>query len=121
MRAEEHWNKASRLEASRKKGLNDQDDYEMIIWSCIHGGAQLANVFLHRRGITPDSHDQIHTDVPEVKQELPRDVTDFLAVLKSIEDLGPRFVRGFEPIDPRVVTGCLESYEKLKAIAKQTL
>jgi hypothetical protein len=121
MRAEEHWDKAARLEASRKRGLNHQDDYEIIIWSCIHGGAQLANVFLHRHGITPDSQDQIHTDVPELKQELPPHVVDFLGVLKSIEDLGPRFIRGFEPMESSVVTGCLESYEKLKTLAKQTL
>ena len=120
MRAEEHWDKAARLEGSRKR-LDDRDDYEMIIWSCIHGGAQLANVFLHRRGVTAEGEDQIHTDVPVLRQELPRDVADFFAVLKSIEKLGPRFIRGFEPTDPAVVKGCLDAYEKLKALAKQSL
>jgi len=32
-------------------------------------------------------------------------------VLKSIETLGPRFIRGIEPIDRRIVKTCLESYE----------
>lgn len=121
MRAQEHWDKAARLEASRARAMNAEEDYEMIIWSCIHGGAQLANVVLHRREITGESEDQIHTDVPELKRELPHDVADFLAVLKSIENLGPRFIRGIEPIDPGVVKSCLDSYEQLKALARQAL
>lgn len=121
MRAEEHWAKAARLEASRAKGLNDRDDYELVIWSCIQGGAQLANVILHGRGITSDNQDQIHSDIPELKRELPRDITEILAVLKSTEDLGPRFVRGIEPIEPEVVRNCVDAYEKVKALAKQAL
>ena len=121
MRAEEHWEKAACLEASRAKGMNDRNDYELVIWSCIQGGAHLANVILHGRGITGDNQDQIHSDTPEMKQELPRDITEILAVLKSIENFGPRFVRGIEPIKPEVVRSCLDAYEKVKALAKKSL
>lgn len=121
MHAKEHWEKAARLEASRANGLNDSDDYELIIWSCIQGGGQLANVVLHGRGITDDHQDQIHSDIPELKQELPHDITEILAVLKSIENLGPRFVRGIEPIKPEVVKSCLDAYDKVKALAKKSL
>lgn len=121
MRAIEHWEKAARLEASRTKGLDERDDYELIIWSCIQGGGQLANVILHNRGITGENQDQIHSDVPEMKRDLPHDITEFLAVLKSIESLGPRFVRGNEPIKPEVLKSCLDAYDKVKALAKKSL
>ena len=121
MRAEQHWEKAARLEASRAKGLNDRDDYELIIWSCIQGGAQLANVILHGRGVTDENQDQIHSNIPELKQGLPRDIAEILVVLKSIEALGPRFVRGIEPIKPEVVRSCLDAYKKVKALAKKAL
>ena len=121
MRAKEHWDKAARLEASRSSGLNDRDDYELIIWSCIQGGAQLANAILCARGITRDDEDQIHSDLPELKRELPPDVREILAVLKSIENLGPRFVRGIEPMKPGVLKGCLDAYDKVKAMAQQAL
>lgn len=121
MRSEQHWEKAARLEASRAKGLNDRDDYELIIWSCIQGGAHLANVILHGRRVTDENQDQIHSNIPELKQGLPRDIAETLLVLKSIEDLGPRFVRGIEPIKPEVVRSCLDAYQKVKALAKKAL
>ena len=121
MRAEEHWAKAARLEASRAKDLGDRDDYELIIWSCIQGGAHLASVILHSRGLTGDNEDQIHSDIPELTRELPPDVSRILAVLKSIENLGPRFVRGMEPIDPEIVRSCLAAYQAVKALAQQAL
>lgn len=137
MRIKDHWEKAARLEASRAKGLNGRDDYELIIWSCIQGGAQLASVILHARGITDENQDQIHSNIrrlfiednqdhdhpdsPELNQELPHHITEMLAVLKSIEDLGPRFVRGIEPIKPEVVKSCLDAYDKVKALAKKAL
>ncbi len=121
MRAQAHWDKAARLEASRARGMQAEEDYEMIIWSCIHGGAQLVTILLHQRRITDESQDQIHTDVPEIAREVPPDVAEYLAVLKSIEKLGPRFIRGIEPIDGSVVRDCLASYEKLKAGALKAL
>ena|SRR6185436_14518238 len=121
MRAQEHWDKAARLEASRARSMTAEEDYEMIIWSCIHGGAQLATIVLHQRGVTEDAHDQIHTDVPPIAGKVPPDVADYLAVLKSIETLGPRYIRGIEAINVGVVRECLASYEKLKAGAREAL
>jgi hypothetical protein len=121
MRAKEHWEKAARLEASGAAGLDGDDDYELIIWSCVQGGAQLANAILCARGITADDEDQIHSDLPELKRELPPDVKEMLALLKSIENLGPRFVRGIEPMQPGVVKNCLEAYARIKAMAQQSL
>src|SRR5688572_12317609 len=116
MRANEHWEKAARLEAAGAAGLNEKDDYELIIWSCLQGGAQLANAILCARGISSPEEDQIHSDLPEIKRELPPDVVEMLATLKSIERLGPRFVRGIEPIAPEVVKDCLAAYAKVKAM-----
>jgi hypothetical protein len=64
MRAEDHWEKSQHLENSRLRKLDPNADYELLIWSCIHGGAQLLNVILHRTGVTSDDYDMIHTSVP---------------------------------------------------------
>ncbi|MBI3937611.1 MAG: hypothetical protein HY323_11590 [Betaproteobacteria bacterium] len=121
MRAEEHWAKARRLETTRTTKLNDKDDYEIIIWSCIQGGAQLANVVLHKAGITKETFDLIHANMPELNREVPPAVAEMLAILKSIEDLGPRFVRGIEPIDPQAVRNCLAAYGKVRAYAEKLI
>jgi len=114
MRAEDHWAKATRLETSRSK-LNEGDDYEIIIWSCIHGGAHLVNAALHKLGITEESRDYIHSDKLESDMDIPRDVVEMLSALHSIELLGPRFVRGSELADPQVLQFCLRTYGNLKA------
>lgn len=121
MRAEEHWAKARRLEATRTAKLNDKDDYEITIWSCIQGGAQLANVVLHKAGVTEETFDLIHSDMPELNREVPPAVAEMLAILKSIEDFGPRFVRGIEPIDPHAVRNCLAAYGKVRAYAEKLI
>ena len=122
MRAQEHWDKAARLEASRAAtGLDEREDYELIIWSCVQGGAQLANAILCARGITRADEDLIHSDLPDLKRELPPDIVEMLATLKSIEKLGPRFVRGCEPMEPGMVKTCVDAYDKVKAMARDTL
>lgn len=118
MRIEDHWTKAARLEGTRRGKLDTRDDYEIVIWSCIHGGAHLANVALHRLGVTEESFDLIHSDIPEMNRALPPDAAAMLATLKSIETLGPRFVRGIEPPDASAVAACLAAYDKVKAFAE---
>jgi hypothetical protein len=119
MRIQDHWAKAMRLEATRTAKLDKHDDYELVIWTCIHGGAHLANVALHKLGITEDSFDLIHSNIPELNRTLPAEAAGMLATLKSIEDLGPRFVRGSERIKPQDVDSCLSAYSKVKAFAEQ--
>ena len=121
MRIEDHWNKAMRLEATRKQKLNPTDDYEIVIWSCVHGGAHLANIALHKLGVTDESFDLIHSNIPEHNLQVPAAAAEMLATLKSIEDLGPRFVRGVEPMDANSVQACLAAYDKVKGFAEETL
>src|SRR5258706_15195276 len=121
MRIEDHWNKAMRLEATRKQKLNQTEDYEIVIWSCIHGGAHLANIALHKLGVTEESFDLIHSNIPEHDLQAPAEVGAMLATLKSIEDLGPRFVRGIEPLDMKAVEACLAAYDKVKSFAEGAL
>jgi len=121
VRIEDHWDKAMRLEATRTSKLDTDDDYEIVIWSCIHGGAHLANVCLHKMGITEESFDLIHSNIPEHNLSGPAPIAELLATLKSIEDLGPRFVRGIEPIDRAAVQGCLAAYGKVRAYAEVAL
>ena len=121
MRAEDHWKKAMRLEATRKQKLSATEDCEIVIWSCIHGGAHLANIALHELGVTGESFDLIHSNIPEHNLQVPRAAAEMLATLKSIEDLGPRFVRGIEPPDMKAIEACLAAYDRVKAFAETAI
>jgi hypothetical protein len=121
MRIDDHWNKAMRLEATRKQKLNQTEDYEIVIWSCIHGGAHLANVALHKLGVTNEDFDLIHSNIPEHNLQPPIAAAEMLATLRSIEDLGPRFVRGVEPLDMKAVEACLAAYNEIKSFAQRVL
>src|SRR5258706_13729381 len=107
MRIEDHWNKAMRLEATRKQKLDQTEDYEIVIWSCIHGGAHLANIALHKLGVTEESFDLRHSKIPEHNQQGPAEGCEMLATLNPIEDLGPRVVRGIWPPDMKTVAAWL--------------
>ena len=119
MRIDDHWSKAARLEGTRTTKLDTREDYELVIWSCIHGGAHLANVALHKLGVTDETLDLIHSDIPELNLVMPPDAANMLATLKSIEELGPRFVRGSEPFDPKAVEFCLAAYGRVKTFAER--
>lgn len=121
MRADRHMAKARRLEESVRGKLDLGDDAELIIWGCIHGGAQLLNVMFHRHGFTADGDDMIHTWVPELTRPVPAQLAEFVDTLKRIEALGPRHVRGFEPCPADVVAACLADFRRLKAIAAGAL
>jgi hypothetical protein len=118
--ADHHLAKALRIEQTMTRKLDIADDYEMIIWCCIHGGAQLLNVVFHNLTITDERSDMIHTDLPKLDRQLPSEVGAVMAWLKSIEDLGPRYVRGNEVYDPNAVKECLATYAKIKAFAFQS-
>ena len=121
MRAEDHWEKARRLENSRLDKLDPNGDAELSIWSCIHGGAQLLNVVLHCAGATGENFDMIHTNVPDPTYAVPESLQPIFAALSRIEALGPRFVRGAEPWSSEVARQCLADYALVKAAAAAAL
>ena len=85
MRPDEHWDKAQRLENTRLGKLDPDEDCELLIWSCIHGGAQLLNVILHRAGVTDENFDMIHTWVPELGRPVPDALKPVFETLARIE------------------------------------
>jgi hypothetical protein len=117
MRPAEHWDKAQRLENTRLGKLDPDEDCELMIWSCIHGGAQLLNVILHRAGVTDENFDMIHTWMPELGRPVAGALKPAFEALARIESLGPRFVRGAQSWDSEVGRRCLADYAALKAAA----
>ena len=117
MRPEDHWDKAQRLENTRVGKLDSDGDCELLVWSCIHGGAQLLNVILHRAGVTDDNFDMIHTWVPELSRPVPDALKPVIDALARIEALGPRFVRGAELWNSAIGRQCLSDYAVVKAAA----
>jgi hypothetical protein len=121
MRPDEHWDKAQRLESTRLGKLDPDDDCELVIWSCIHGGAQLINVILHRAGVTNESFDMVHTSVPDVDLSVPKSLKPVFEALARIEQLGPRYVRGAEPWNSEVGQRCLADYAAVRVAARAAL
>lgn len=117
MRPDEHWEKAKHLENTRLRKLDPDEDSELVVWCCIHGGAQLLNVILHKAGVTPETFDMIHTSVPELNRPVPGAQKSVFEALARIESLGPRFVRGAEQWSSEVGRQCLADYAVLKAAA----
>jgi len=120
MRAEQHFAKAQRLEDARKR-LNLMDDYETILWSCLHGSAHLMNAVLHVQNLAADDKDQIHSNIPEYTGGRTPELDKVIASMEYIQSLGPRYVRGIEPWQPADGEKCIAEYDNIKKIAKGLL
>jgi hypothetical protein len=114
----DHLRKASRIERSRMARLDASDDYELIIWSCIHGGAHLLNAALHAAGLTESEQDYIRSDKIDPGLALPVPVADVVKSLRSIEALGAKFVRGGEVPESATVRSCIDAYDAAKRVAE---
>jgi hypothetical protein len=121
MTPEGHWAKACRIENSRLAKLDPTEDYELLVWSCIHGGAHLLNAVLHHAGISPSENDYIRSDKLEPGLILPEPVERVAEALCSIEALGPRFVRGAERPGRGAIAACVDAYDRAKELARSYL
>ena len=121
MKAERHWAKAEQIEATMNVRLRRWEDFEMIVWSCIHASNQLLNVVLHLQRLTPDNQDQVHSDLPEYRGHVTPEVALIMASMQAIEELGPRFVRGIEPWESAEGERCLTAYAEVKRVATEVL
>lgn len=94
MKPEQHRARAERIE--RSIALLSDDDWEMRIEAAMLAGTHWANLALHRRGVSTDSEDVIHTTMCAVnvlrKYELAEG--ELLGWLAGIEELRPLYVRG---------------------------
>lgn len=94
MKARDHREKAERIERSLAR-LTDQD-WEIRIEAAMLAGTHWANHALHRRGVSADGEDIVHTTMCAVnvlrKYELAE--PELLAQLAEIEELRPLYVRG---------------------------
>ncbi len=97
MKAELHRQKAERIERSLK--VCTPSDWEIRIEAAMLAGTHWANYALHRRGVTVDSEDIVHTTMTIVaylrKYQLAE--KELLGALTEIEELRPLYVRGDVP------------------------
>lgn len=97
MKAELHRQKAERIERSLK--VCTPSDWEIQIEAAMLAGTHWANYALHRRGVTVDSEDIVHTTMTIVaylrKYQLAE--KELLGALTEIEELRPLYVRGDVP------------------------
>jgi hypothetical protein len=94
MKAEHHWARAERIERSLER-LND-DDWEMRIEAAMLAGTHWANYALHRRGLSADAEDIVHTSMCVVNTLRKYSLAEgtLLEQLGQIEELRPLHVRG---------------------------
>ena len=94
MKAENHKLKAERIE--RSLALLTSDDWEMKIEAAMLAGTHWANYALHRRGVSTDPEDIVHTSMCAVNtlRKYSLAEKELLTQLDEIEELRPLHVRG---------------------------
>ena len=94
MKAENHRLKAERIEQSL--ALLTDDDWEMKIEAAMLAGTHWANYVLHRRRVSADTEDIVHTSMCVVNTLRKYSLAEskLLAQLDEIEELRPLYVRG---------------------------
>lgn len=94
MKAELHRQKAERIERSLVKCTDA--DWEIRIEAAMLAGTHWANYALHRRGVTSDTEDIVHTTMTVVAYLKKYELAEgkLLGDLAEVEALRPLYVRG---------------------------
>ena len=97
MKAEQHRQRAERIERSLAK--LGRDDWEMKIEAAMLAGTHWANYALHRRGVSPEAEDIVHTTMLIVNMLRKYSLAEgeLLRELAEVEELRPIHVRGDMP------------------------
>jgi hypothetical protein len=97
MKTEHHRQRAERIERSLAK--LGEDDWEMKIEAAMLAGTHWANYALHRRGVSREGEDIVHTTMLAVNMLAKYSLAEgeLLRELAVIEELRPLHVRGDMP------------------------
>ncbi len=116
MKPFEHIQKAGRLEASLRK-LDLEEDYEMVIDTCMNAATHYMNAALHAEGVSHEMQDQGHTDRPPLKFlsiSPGGELQKAMRPLKFIEEIRPRHVRGTERCERETIEKCVACFDEAK-------
>ncbi|QEZ46554.1 hypothetical protein [Cupriavidus oxalaticus] len=116
MKADDHRIKAERIERSMSR-LGD-DDWEMKIEGAMLAGTHWVNYVLHRRGVSAEDEDMVHTTMTAVNRLRKYSLAEAGLVrnLGEIEELRPLYVRGDVP---DAATAAARALALLQAIGKR--
>jgi hypothetical protein len=120
MKIKDHVNKSKQIERSAGKFTRDAD-YEMFVEACMLAGTHLLNAVLHRRGITLDDNDLLHSDKPPLGTAVSAEIAEMMRKLKEIEDLRSGYLRGRAPWQPTHGDLCARNMESLRVSADRLL
>jgi hypothetical protein len=117
MKEQLHRQRAERIERSLRK-LGDAD-HEMRIEAAMLAGTHWANYALHRRRVTPEAEDIVHTTMLVVNMLRKYSIAEgpLLQALAEIEDLRPLHVRGDMPGSERAGARALELLAHIRECA----
>src|SRR5687768_5916900 len=104
----EHRLKAQRIE--RSVSLLGEQDWEMKIEAAMLAGTHWANYALHRRGLSGEGEDIVHTSMLVVNTLRKYSIVEgeLLGALTEIEELRPLYVRGDVPDGQRAAARALQ-------------
>ena len=118
MSPEEHRLKAQRIE--RSVSLLGEQDWEMKIEAAMLGGTHWANYALHRRGLSGEGDDIVHTSMLVVNTLRKYSIVEgeLLSALSEIEELRPLYVPGDVPDAQRAAARALELLRSISQRAR---
>lgn len=119
MIAQQHRLKAERIERSLASLVSS--DREMKIEAAMLAGTHWANYALHRRGVTPDHEDIVHTSMLVVNMLRKYSIVEgeLLLALAEIEELRPLHVRGDAPGGDAAAARALQLLRQIGDRARQ--
>ena len=103
------------------KKLDPNGDYETSVEACMLAGTHLLNATLHKRSITKEKSDLLHSDKPALDVPVPAELQQVFSAMKFIEDLRPDYLRGTKRWSAEDGKRCMESYRSVKAFAEKVL
>jgi hypothetical protein len=118
MNAELHRQKAERIE--RSLAICTSLDWEIQIEAAMLAGTHWANYALHRREVTIDSEDIVHTTMVVVAylRKYMLAESELLSALAEIEELRPLYVRGDVAGGPEAANRALEFLKTINTRAR---
>ena len=119
MNAEQHRRRAERIERSLAK--LGSADHEMKIEAAMLAGTHWANYALHRRRVTTDGEDIVHTTMLVVNMLRKYSIVEgeVLQALAEIEELRPLHVRGDVPAGDAAAGRALQLLDRIGTRARQ--
>jgi len=126
MKPELHLAKAKRF-LGTVEHLDEEDDFEAIMWASMHICTHWINAIFHAKGLTAEDYDFEHTwrlgrcpDPDRLQAGLDGRMQELLDAMAVFEALRTAYVRGPGPFGPLVLGQARAHFERVRRAADET-